>query len=160
MRSEKLTFTMNGTFTAVSAAFSSYTLSVYEPDISDYIEEIRQKQTDISGKQEAGAVAEPAVFSVRTESTEGTGVSSAIDTDMEEINLSDNLRFELMREKLIDELKGVIFCNPEGYNENDRNRGWETEDEYLSGNVRDKLVIAEANAKLNPEIFGTNYRVD
>ena len=41
-----------------------------------------------------------------------------IDTDMEEINLSDNLRFELMREKLIEELKAwrpdLIHLHTEG----------------------------------------------
>ena len=125
-----------------------YMLSVYEPDISGYIDEIREKSKN---SREVNAVAEPMAFSVA-----GTGNPDDIQMDVEEISLSDNLRFELMREKLIEELKGVIFCNPEGYNENDRNRGWETADEYLSGNVRDKLVIAEANAKLNPEIFGTN----
>ncbi|MBK8002307.1 MAG: hypothetical protein IPK15_27360 [Verrucomicrobia bacterium] len=35
------------------------------------------------------------------------------------------------------ELKGVIFLNPQ------TNR-WETEDEYLSGNVQAKLIAAEA----------------
>ncbi len=128
-----------------------YMLSVYEPDISGYMDKIREKQPDADKPQEINAVAEPMAFSAG-----GTGNSDNIHTEAEEVRLSDHLRFELMREKLIDELKGVIFCNPESYNENDRNRGWETADEYLSGNVRDKLVIAEANAKLNPEIFGTN----
>lgn len=128
-----------------------FMLSVYEPDISDYIEEIRSKQADIGRAEAANAVAEPATFTVG-----GTEFDEGMVAEVDDIRLSDDLRFQLMREKLIEELKGVIFCNPESYNENDRNRGWETADEYLSGNVRDKLLIAESNAKLNPEIFGTN----
>lgn len=128
-----------------------FMLSVYEPDISDYIEEIRSKQADIGRTNVANAVAEPATFTVG-----GTELDEGMVEEVDDIRLSDDLRFQLMREKLIEELKGVIFCNPENYNENDRNRGWETADEYLSGNVRDKLLIAESNAKLNPEIFGTN----
>ena len=126
-----------------------YMLSVYEPDISGYINEIREKANH--NQEEVNAVAEPSTFMVG-----GSDGSLPKTIDLDNVTLTDNLRFELMREKLIDELKGVIFCNPEGYNENDRNRGWETADEYLSGNVRDKLSIAKANAKLNPEIFGTN----
>lgn len=40
-------------------------------------------------------------------------------------------------EEFLPELQGAIFLNPQ------TNR-WETEDEYLSGNVRDKLAVAEA----------------
>src|SRR3989440_1129991 len=40
------------------------------------------------------------------------------------------------------ELDGQVFQNPQGE--------WETADEYLSGNVRDKLKTAEAAAALNP----------
>ena len=35
------------------------------------------------------------------------------------------------------DLKGLIFLNP-------RNKQWETEDQYLSGNVREKLVAADS----------------
>ena len=50
-------------------------------------------------------------------------------------------------ETLICDLKGTIFRNPLKMNEqnkNDRYAGWETADEYLSGNVREKLKIAKA----------------
>jgi N12 class adenine-specific DNA methylase len=40
-------------------------------------------------------------------------------------------------EELLPDLKGMIFLNPE-------NQKWETEDQYLSGNVREKLVAADA----------------
>ncbi len=46
------------------------------------------------------------------------------------------------------ELRGAIFLNPQ------TNR-WETEDEYLSGNVRAKLAVAEA-AALSDESFKPN----
>jgi len=46
------------------------------------------------------------------------------------------------------ELKGAIFLNPQ-------TRRWETEDEYLSGNVREKLVAAES-AALADEQFRPN----
>ena len=36
--------------------------------------------------------------------------------------------------------------NPDRYNENNPDIGWETADEYLSGNVRDKLRVAKAMA--------------
>src|ERR1017187_9930489 len=46
------------------------------------------------------------------------------------------------------ELRGAIFLNP-------RTNRWETEDEYLSGNVRAKLAVAEA-AALSDESFKPN----
>lgn len=48
-----------------------------------------------------------------------------------------------------DELKGVIFKNPE-------NELWETADEYLSGNVRLKLIAAQHYNELNDGIYTTN----
>ena len=46
----------------------------------------------------------------------------------------------------MEELYGLIFLNPDRYNENNPDIGWETADEYLSGNVRDKLRVAKAMA--------------
>ena len=74
----------------------------------------------------------------------------------EEILLSVADGGELKREKLIEELKGVIFLNPQKYLTHDKNQGWETADEYLSGNVRDKLRVAKAAAGEHPELFGDN----
>ena len=48
--------------------------------------------------------------------------------------------------KLIESLKGVIFRVPELENPNH----WVTADEYLSGNVREKLRVAEEFAKEDP----------
>ena len=48
--------------------------------------------------------------------------------------------YEADRDTLIKELDGIIFLNPDRYNENNPDAGWETADEYLSGNVRDKIA--------------------
>ena len=40
-------------------------------------------------------------------------------------------------EEMLPDLKGMIFLNPQ-------TKQWETEDQYLSGNVREKLVAADA----------------
>lgn len=77
-------------------------------------------------------------------------------TTPEEIHFSDDLTAELSRAKLIEELNGLIFLNPMEYNEHDPDHGWETADEYLSGNVRDKLRLANAVAKEHPELFADN----
>ena len=46
-------------------------------------------------------------------------------------------------EEILPDLKGMIFLNPQ-------NKQWETEDEYLSGNVREKLAIADAAGAGDP----------
>jgi N12 class adenine-specific DNA methylase len=48
-------------------------------------------------------------------------------------------------EKIIADLQGVIFQNPQKWN-GEINTGWETADEYLSGNVREKLQTARIYA--------------
>lgn len=76
-------------------------------------------------------------------------------TDLKK-DVSAELTKELQREKLIQELKGIIFLNPTSYHEDNPDAGWEAADEYLSGNVRDKLRIARAYAEKNPELFADN----
>jgi N12 class adenine-specific DNA methylase len=46
-------------------------------------------------------------------------------------------------EEFLPELKGVLYLNPQ-------TQAWETEDHYLSGDVRDKLRIAEAASLAEP----------
>ena len=56
-------------------------------------------------------------------------------------------------DSIIRDLKGVIYKNPEaGGGPLD---GWETADEYLSGNVRKKLAAARAAAEIDP-VFAEN----
>lgn len=57
---------------------------------------------------------------------------------------------------IIKELEQDIYLNPEKYDENDVLRGWETADEYLSGDVRQKLKFAKVFADMNPELFLKN----
>ncbi len=46
-------------------------------------------------------------------------------------------------EEILPDLKGMIFLNPQ-------TKQWETEDQYLSGNVREKLVVADAASVGDP----------
>ena len=45
--------------------------------------------------------------------------------------------------EFLPDLKGVIFLNPQ-------TNQWETDDQYLSGNVREKLSVADAAAVTDP----------
>ena len=53
-------------------------------------------------------------------------------------------------ERITTELQGVIFKAPSA-DADDPEAGWQTADEYLSGNVRNKLRIAQLAAETNPE---------
>ena len=46
-------------------------------------------------------------------------------------------------EEFLPDLKGIIFLNPQ-------TNDWETDDHYLSGNVREKLAVAEAAVVTDP----------
>ena len=59
--------------------------------------------------------------------------------------------YEERRKSLFEELDGCIYKNPQKYDGNDEFKGWETADEYLSGNVREKLEIAEHMSVRNEE---------
>lgn len=79
-------------------------------------------------------------------------------------NISENSMFshdtddmeKVKRTALLKELEGLIYLDPTEYNPNNPNMGWKTADEYLSGNVRDKLKIAQVYQKDNPELFSIN----
>ena len=61
-------------------------------------------------------------------------------------------------ETLFFELKGVIFLNPlYGYG-NNTERKYLTADEYLSGNVREKLAWARKSAEQNPDDYLVNVK--
>ena len=53
-------------------------------------------------------------------------------------------------QEVIDGLSGVIFKDPLS-NKEDNLTGWMPSDEYLSGNVREKLAVAKAVAENHPE---------
>ena len=54
-------------------------------------------------------------------------------------------------EKVEEELRDVMFRDPALVDDTDEYSGYVTRDEYLSGNVRQKLRIAEERAKENPK---------
>lgn len=54
------------------------------------------------------------------------------------------------REQLFRELEGRIYLNPLKMSESDMNAGWETTEEYLSGDVRKKLKAAKIYAQNDP----------
>ena len=86
------------------------------------------------------SIYEPDITNAKEELAEKSGQT------VDEITFSDDALAELRRAVLVEELDGLIFLNPERYNENNPDIGWETADEYLSGNVRDKLRVAKAMA--------------
>ena len=86
------------------------------------------------------SIYEPDITNAKEELAEKSGQT------VDEITLSDDALAELRRAVLVEELDGLIFLNPDRYNENNPDIGWETADEYLSGNVRDKLRVAKAMA--------------
>lgn len=70
--------------------------------------------------------------------------------------LSESARKDVETAVLLDELKGLIFLNPNKYNKDNLSVGWEIAGEYLSGNVREKLRIARIVAQAEPDIFQAN----
>ena len=59
-------------------------------------------------------------------------------------------------EELYSDLKGVIFLNPEHNSDADGKSRYLPADEYLSGNVRQKLALARRSAELYPEDYAPN----
>ncbi len=90
------------------------------------------------------SIYEPDITRFKEQAAKSTGEAAT------DIHFSEELITEFQRKALMEELEGVIFCNPSVYNENNPNAGWETADEYLSGNVRDKLRIARAASGNDP----------
>ena len=62
-------------------------------------------------------------------------------------------------QEIFEELKGVIFLNPEYTSEYSHEEKYLTSEEYLSGNVRQKLELAKRTAKLYPEDYNINVEM-
>lgn len=62
-------------------------------------------------------------------------------------------------QEIFNDLKGVIFLNPEYVPELSNDNRYLTADEYLSGNVRQKLDLAKRSAKLYPEDYSINVEM-
>lgn len=61
-------------------------------------------------------------------------------------------------QELFQDLTGVIFLNPMHTHEDDSHAKYLPADEYLSGNVREKLVLARRTAQLYPEDYAANVQ--
>lgn len=59
-------------------------------------------------------------------------------------------------QEVFEELKGVIFLNPLYGQGNPNEQKYLMADEYLSGNVREKLEVARRSAKLYPDDYNIN----
>ena len=86
---------------------------------------------------------------------------TSVDTSVEALTVSISekatIDMEYMQElvgkteeEIYDDLRGVIFLNPL-YDENNGAEKYINADEYLSGNVREKLAVATKLAESNPE---------
>ena len=95
-------------------------------------------------------------------------VVTAVDTASEALALSlaEKARIDIpymceltgkTEDEITDDLRGVIFRNP-GHLEDSNKPKYLPADEYLSGNVREKLRKAQEYAKLNAEEFEPNVR--
>lgn len=111
---------------------------------------------------EDGSITKADMFHKQT--IKAKSVIDRVETAVEALNVSINeygcvnlpyMRsiYETERDTLLEELQGIIFLNPQKYDSKNPDAGWETGDEYLSGNVRQKLRAAEAMAadETNPE---------
>ncbi|QUH32080.1 helicase [Vallitalea guaymasensis] len=92
---------------------------------------------------------------------------TSVDTAREALTVSLNEKGEVdlgymselydeEKDDIIQELQGEIFLNPIRYDKDNPYVGYETYDEYLSGNVREKLKFARVYAETNPELFPLN----
>lgn len=92
---------------------------------------------------------------------------TSVDTAIEALAISLNEKgevdlnfmldlYETNLETLIEELDAQIYLDPFNYDEKDLSKGWVTRDEYLSGNIRQKLKISSDYAELNPLLFTKN----
>ena len=61
-------------------------------------------------------------------------------------------------QQLYEDLRGVIFLNPLHIGEEDSAPKYLPADEYLSGNIREKLVLAKRSAQLYPEDYTVNVQ--
>jgi N12 class adenine-specific DNA methylase len=101
-----------------------------------------------SFNEETRVATKTAIFRERTIQYQKPAESAQTAREALLISLNENGKVDLPHmswllkkpaEEIILELKGAIFLNPQSQN-------WETDDAYLSGNIREKLAVAEAAA--------------
>ncbi len=121
-----------------------------------------EKPIDINGEKH---YKKTNIFTERTIQTQQEITS--VETPSEALSVSMNIKgyvdIEYMsmlcnkaENEVIEDLRGQIFLNPKLYNEKDIYSGYETRDEYLSGDVWEKLSFAEYYAEKYPELFSIN----
>jgi N12 class adenine-specific DNA methylase len=99
--------------------------------------------------EDAGTATKTAIFRERTVQRKVPVERAGTAKEALVVTLNERARVDLQRieellgrppAEFLPELRGTVFLNPE-------TKRWETEDDYLSGNVRDKLLVAEKAAK-------------
>src|SRR5439155_17044755 len=102
--------------------------------------------------EETRKAAKAAIFRERTIQYKQPVHSAATAKEALLVSLNEKGRVDLdhisvllgkAEEEFLPELKGAIFLNPQ-------TNEWETEDHYLSGNVREKLLVADAASIIDP----------
>ncbi len=104
------------------------------------------------------------IFSMRTivPHKEPTSAETALEALHISLNLRQKVDLQYMSElcgkdkdEIIDELEDKIYLNPAKYT-GDKYEGWEIAEEYLSGNVVDKLGFAMIMSEQEPVLFSRN----
>ena len=96
-------------------------------------------------------------------------VVTSVDTASEalSVSLSEKAKVDMAymeqltgksEQEIFADLQGVIFLNPMHTTENDGHAKYLTADEYLSGNVREKLDWARRSAELYPQDYAANVQ--
>ena len=107
------------------------------------------------------------MFSMRTIKQKVTVQSVDTASEAYALSLAEKARIDMpymsqltgkTEQELFEDLKGVIFLNPMHISEEDGKPKYLPADEYLSGNVREKLRWAKRSAELYPEDYGENIR--
>ena len=107
------------------------------------------------------------MFSKRTIKQKVTVQSVDTASEAYALTLAEKVRIDMpymsqltgkTEQELFEDLKGVIFLNPMHISEEDGKPKYLPADEYLSGNVREKLRWAKRSAELYPEDYGENIR--
>lgn len=121
----------------------------FEEDPDYYL--LTSIENDVSKEDDEKPVYEKGnAFTKRTirKNKEITNANSADEALIYSLNARGVVDFEYMKtlykkseEEIIEELGNLIYQNPTKLN--DANKGWEVAGEYLSGNVKEKLKIAE-----------------
>lgn len=102
------------------------------------------------------------MFTKRTikQRTEITHADTAMDALA--VSISEKARVDMpfmeqltgkSEDEIVNDLKGTIYCVPTA---DMSKREWVTADEYLSGNIREKLITARLAAEIAPDIYKAN----